>query len=57
LFIQVFLRYVNRHLPRDEVKVLIGDSLAAHLSPVVTDLCELHNIRLLTKKFCKIFFY
>jgi hypothetical protein len=25
--------------------VLIGDNLAAHLSPVVTELCQQHNIR------------
>jgi hypothetical protein len=42
---QVFLTYVNSELPRDEVKVLIGDNLRAHMSPEVTSLCEQHNIR------------
>jgi hypothetical protein len=40
----VFLRHI-RNLPKEEVKVLIGDNLAAHLSPVVTELCEENNVR------------
>lgn len=43
-FVDVFLVYIKT-LPRDDVKVLIGDNLAAHLSPLVTELCEAHNIR------------
>ncbi len=42
-FSQVFLPYIQK-LPEDDIKVLIGDNLAAHLSPVVTDLCQQHNI-------------
>jgi hypothetical protein len=42
--LQNFLPYIKK-LPKDEVKVLIGDNLAAHLSPVVIDLCQLHNVR------------
>lgn len=41
---QVFLRHIQK-LPKDDIKVLIGDNLAAHLSPVVTELCQQHNIR------------
>jgi hypothetical protein len=41
---QVFLCHI-RTIPKEEVKVLVGDNLAAHLSPVVTNLCEEHNIR------------
>ena len=43
-FKQVFVEHIQT-LPQEEVKVLIGDNLAAHLSPYVTTLCELHNIR------------
>jgi hypothetical protein len=41
---QVFLKYIET-LPQEEVKVLIGDNLASHLSPSVLELCEAHNIR------------
>jgi hypothetical protein len=40
----VFLLHVKK-LPKEDIKVLIGDNLAAHLSPYVTDLCAIHNIR------------
>jgi hypothetical protein len=40
----VFLVHVKK-LPKEDIKVLIGDNLAAHLSPYVTDLCTIHNIR------------
>jgi hypothetical protein len=43
---KVFLVHVNT-LPPDDVKVIIGDNLAAHLSPYVTELCAAHNIRFL----------
>jgi hypothetical protein len=43
-FSQVFLPHIQK-LPEEDIKVLIGDNLAAHLSPVVTDLCQQHNIR------------
>jgi hypothetical protein len=36
-----------RTLPRDAVKVLLGDNLAAHLSPYVLKMCEVYNIRYL----------
>ncbi len=32
-------------LPGDAVKVLLGDNLAAHLSPYVLAMCERHNVR------------
>jgi len=41
---QVFIPWVKT-LPQDEVKVLISDNLAAHLSPVVIAQCEEYNIR------------
>jgi hypothetical protein len=44
LMMQVFIPWVKT-LPQDEVKVLIGDNLAAHLSPVVIAQCEEYNIR------------
>jgi hypothetical protein len=34
-----------RHLHKEDIKVIIGDNLAAHLSLYVTMLCELHNVR------------
>ena len=37
--------YVTRELPREDVKVLIGDNLGAHLSASVLEQCERHNIR------------
>ena len=43
-FKQVFLAHI-RTLPREDIKVIIGDNLSSHLSPYVTMLCELHNIR------------
>ena len=45
-FTQVFLPYCHRYLPKEQVKVLLGDNLAAHMSVTVTELCEQHNIRL-----------
>ena len=44
-FKDVFLVWVNKELPREQVKVLIGDNLAAHFCPAVTTLCEENNIR------------
>lgn len=38
-------KHPYRSLERDSVKVLIGDNLAAHLSPYVISMCELHNVR------------
>lgn len=35
----------KRTLPRDNIKVLIGDNLASHLSPFVLSQCEQFNIR------------
>jgi hypothetical protein len=43
-FKKVFLPYIQK-FPKEEPKVLIGDNLAAHLSPVVTELCQKHNVR------------
>ena len=34
-----------RRLPKEEPKVLIGDNLAAHLSPAVMKLCKENNVR------------
>jgi hypothetical protein len=42
--LQIFMRHV-RTLPREEMKVLLGDSLAAHFSPYVLRTCEEWNIR------------
>jgi hypothetical protein len=40
----VFIPWVKT-LPQDEVKVMIGDNLAAHLSPVVKAHCKEFNIK------------
>lgn len=40
----MFLTHVKT-LPAEDIKVLIGDNLAAHLSPFVLKLCAKHNIR------------
>lgn len=40
----VFVTHIKT-LPMHEVKVIIGDNLAAHMSPYVTMMCELYNIR------------
>jgi hypothetical protein len=34
-------------LPAEDIKILIGDNLAAHLSPYVLRECEKYNIRYL----------
>jgi hypothetical protein len=41
---QVFVPYIKT-LPREAPKILIGDNLAAHLSPYVIMMCRLHNVR------------
>lgn len=43
-FREVFLVWIRR-MPRDEIKVLLGDNLAAHLSPYVLEKCAKHNVR------------
>lgn len=43
-FRRVFVPHIKT-LPQDEPKLLIGDNLAAHLSPYVTTLCEKYNVR------------
>lgn len=43
-FTDVLLVHVST-LPPEDIKVIIGDNLAAHLSPFVTELCAQHNIR------------
>lgn len=43
-FKSVFLKWIRR-FPAEAVKVLIGDNLAAHLSPYVLDMCRKHNVR------------
>lgn len=40
----MFLRWIKR-LPREDIKVLLGDNLAAHLSPYVIEMCRKHNVR------------
>ena len=45
-FEQIMLPYI-RSLPREEKKVIIGDNLAAHLSPFVIRICEQYNVRFL----------
>jgi hypothetical protein len=55
-FKKIFLPYIRR-LPKEEVKVLLGDNLAAHLSPAVIALCQAHNIRfdsLATVPYCTV---
>jgi len=39
------VEYVEKHFRKEEIKVLIGDNLRAHLSPTVLSTCERHNIR------------
>ncbi len=41
---QVFLVHVKT-LPAEDIEVIIGDNLAAHMSPFVTQLCAVNNIR------------
>jgi hypothetical protein len=40
----VFLRWTRR-FPKEDVKILIGDNLASHLSPYVLQMCRQNNIR------------
>jgi len=49
-FSVVFLNHVKT-LPKEEVKVLIGDNLASHLSPYVIRLCQQWNIRWVIEHF------
>ena len=44
IFPQDFLEFIAQY-PKTDVKVMIGDNLAAHLSPYVTELCDEWNIR------------
>lgn len=44
MYLQVFLVHIQT-LPPEDIKVLIGDNLAAHLSPDVLKLCQENNIR------------
>jgi hypothetical protein len=41
----VFLVYIDKNLPKEDVKVIIGDNLRAHLSPTVLNACRRNNIR------------
>ena len=43
-FQQCFLPWIE-HLPHDEMKLLIGDNLASHMSPTVLQICKENNIR------------
>jgi hypothetical protein len=43
-FKQVFIPHI-RTMPLEDIKVLLGDNLAAHLSPYVLKMCERYNIR------------
>ena len=43
-FSKVFLPAI-RNIPKEGPKVLMGDNLAAHLSPEVIKLCQEHNVR------------
>jgi hypothetical protein len=44
-FEKVFLKYIEGRIPKEDVKVLIGDNLGAHISPTVMEKCKEHNIR------------
>ena len=41
----MFLVYIDKNLPKEDVKVIIGDNLRAHLSPTVLNACRRNNIR------------
>lgn len=43
-FSVVFINYI-KNFPKEDVKVIIGDNLASHLSPFVIRLCEAWNVR------------
>jgi hypothetical protein len=40
----MFLAHI-KSLPAKDIKVIIGDNLAAHMSPYVTELCAANNVR------------
>jgi hypothetical protein len=44
-FEKVFLKYIDGRIPKEDVKILIGDNLGAHISPIVMEKCKEHNIR------------
>lgn len=44
-FEKVFLKHLEGRIPKEEVKVLIGDNLGAHLSLTVMELCKEHHVR------------
>lgn len=44
-FEKVFLVYLDKNIPKEEVKVLIADNLGAHISQRVMELCKENNIR------------
>jgi|APFre7841882793_1041355.scaffolds.fasta_scaffold39511_1 hypothetical protein len=39
------MRHVKNELPKDDVKICLGDNLAAHKSPEVMAMCEEWNIK------------
>ncbi len=44
-FEDIFLVWVNRHIPKEDIKILIADNLGAHISQRVMELCKENNIR------------
>ncbi len=44
-FEKVFLVWLEGRIPKEEVKVLIGDNLGSHISLHVMELCREHNVR------------
>jgi hypothetical protein len=45
-FEKIFLKYLQNRIPKEEVKVLIGDNLGSHLSQAVMQQCRENNVRL-----------
>jgi len=43
-FHKVILEYFKT-LPEEDIKIVVGDNLACHLSPFVTELCDNNNIK------------
>jgi hypothetical protein len=44
-FEKVFLKFIEGRIPKEDVKILIGDNLGAHISQTVMEQCREHNIR------------
>jgi hypothetical protein len=44
-FEKVFLKFLEGRIAKEDIKILIGDNLGAHISQTVMEQCKEHNVR------------